>query len=287
MWPWQRNGERPNQTLIRRLVALSSLGHTFLLVLLFVLYHDDATNVSRDVIAVLLDTDVTVVRVPFTKVVNKKVPVIGSGAKAAAPKAPSAALPAKKEAPPATAVITKPKVQPKSQLAKAKKEAPKAKIAAKPKPELPKLKEPEPLKVTKVEPKKIEEKKPDIQKEEIKQQPEAPVIAQAVDTAMPQEIVQEGDNVIYVGMHEYAALEVQREIQQEAQRCWKSPTGIASGVSCQIVVHIDRNGKTQDITVAEQSGILMYDVHARQAVSHMEFPRGSWGKEVVVYFKQS
>jgi outer membrane biosynthesis protein TonB len=270
------------------LVALSSLGHAFLLVFLFVLYHDDATNVSRDVIAVLLDADVTVVRVPFTKVVNKKVPVVGSGAKAAAAKAPAAkALSAKKEAPPATAVITKPKVQPKSQLAKAKKEAPKAKVAAKPKPEVPKIKEPEPPKLTKLEPKKIEEKKPEIPKEEIQKQPEAPVIAQAVDAEMPQEVVQEGDNVIYVGMHEYAALEVQRQIQQEAQRCWKSPPGISPGVSCQIVVHIDRSGKIQDVTVAEQSGSLMYDVQARQAVSQMEFPRGSWGKEVVVYFKQS
>ena len=93
MWPWQRNGEQPNHILIRRLLALSSIGHACLLMFLFVFYHDDATNVSRDVIAVLLDADVTIVRVPLSKVVNKTVPVIGSRKKSGCislqPKAPA------------------------------------------------------------------------------------------------------------------------------------------------------------------------------------------------------
>lgn len=270
MWPWQRNGEQPNILLIRRLLALSSLGHVFLLAFLFVFYHDDVTSVSRDVIAVLLDTNVTVVRVPLSKVVNKKVPLVGSGTKATAC--------VKKEAPPATG-LAKPKVQPKIEAAK--KETAKAKAQAKQKKETPKPKEPEIKKVVKEEPKKIETKQ-EILKPVIEEKTAAKLDDQIVDQQ-----IEHGDNVVYVGQHEYAALEVQRQIQQEAQRCWKAPSGMPADAGCQIVVQIDHTGKIRTITLAEPSGILMYDVQARQAVSHMEFPRGAWGKEVVVYFKQS
>lgn len=279
MWPWQRNGEQPNRILIRRLLGVSSVGHLFLLMFIFVFYHDDASNVSRDVIAVLLDMDVTIVKVPLRKVVNKTVPVVGSKrAVAAASKAP-----AKKAAPPETAVISKPKIQPKTGLVKVKKELPKP--AAKE--ELPKPKAPEPPKVVKQEPKKIEEKKPEIKKEEIKELPPMKEsIAPTRDIAIEQEENPVGDNVVYVGLQEYEALEIQRQIQEEAERRWKAPPGISSDVACQIVVHVGHDGVVRDITVGQKSGVLMYDVHARQAVSQMTFPRGSWGKEVVVYFKQ-
>ena len=279
MWPWQRNGEQPNRILIRRLLAISSVGHVCLLMFLFVFYHDDASNLSRDVIAVLLDTDVTIVRVPFTKVVHKTVPVIGSKSQPSVQAAVKA--PAVKEAPPATAVITKPKEKPKAAVAKAKKETPKPKPDTKAKKELPKPKEPEKPKPAKVEPKKEEPKKIEIPQPVVEQR-----VAQMQDSNVVQEQLDVGENVVYVGLHEYEALEVQRQIQQEAQRCWKAPAGIAADVACQIVVHVGHDGTVRDITVAEKSGILMYDVQARQAVSHMEFPRGSWGKEVVVYFKQ-
>ena len=156
MWPWQRNGEQqPSHTLVRRLLVLSSIGHTCLLMLLFVFYHDDATRVSRDVIAVLLDTDVTIVQVPLTKVMHKSAPIVGSGKSGKKASSPVATQP-KKEALPVTS-ISKPK-EPKVAIAKAKK-VEKQKKETKSKKEIPKLKEPEKPKIAKAEPKKIEEKK--------------------------------------------------------------------------------------------------------------------------------
>ena len=284
MWPWQRNGEQPNHILIRRLLALSSIGHACLLLFLFVFYHDDATNLSRDVIAVLLDADVTIVRVPLSKVVNKTVPIVGSGKKAAVQ--PAVKTPEKKSPPPATGLV-KPKVQPKAQ-SKVKKETPKIKPKpeVKPKKEAPKPKESEPVKMAKPELKKQEVKKEEPKKEVIKEEsiPQQKIALQEAIAVQEQQVVD--DNIVYVGQHEYAALEVQRQIQQEAERCWQAPPGIAADVGCQIVVHVNHDGTVRDITIVEQSGILMYDVRARQAVSQMEFPRGAWGKEVVVYFKQ-
>jgi outer membrane biosynthesis protein TonB len=274
MWPWQRNGEQPSHTLVRRLLFLSTAGHIGLLMLLFVFYHD-ASNVSRDVIAVLLDMDVTIVKVPLAKVMHKSAPVIGSNNKTVA----AAPAPAKKEAPPVTG-LSKPKVA----VAKAKK-AEKSKKEAKPKKEKPKPKEKP--KLAKIEPKKVEQKK-------LEPTPQ-PVIAQAIavqnvepvmDQIPPEQLVA-GENVVYVGQHEYEALEVQRQIQEEAQKWWKAPPGVGADAACQVVVHIDHEGKICELAIAKGSGVLMFDVRARQAVSQMEFPRGSWGKEVVVYFKQS
>ncbi len=289
MWPWQRNGEQPSRTLIRRLLALSSLGHACLLVFIFVLYHDDATRVSRDVIAVLLDTDVTIVKVPMSKVINKKVPVVGSGTKAASTAGAKAVkAPAIKAAPPATAVVSKPvakipaaKTQAKSKpKVVPKKETPKPKVpATKVEPKKVEVKKTEPKPEPKPEP-KIEPKKEEIKKEAIE---EVTPIQEDVNV---QEQASDGDNVVHVGWQEYEALEVQRQIQQEAERCWKAPSGIAADVSCEIIVRVGHDGTLHSINVAQQSGILMYDVQARQAVAQMEFPRGSWGKEVVVYFKQ-
>jgi|GEM_PF-2892302 outer membrane biosynthesis protein TonB len=278
MWPWQRNGEQPSHTLVRRLLFLSTAGHIGLLMFLFVFYKDNTTNVSRDVIAVLLDMDVTIVKVPLKKVMHKTAPIIGSGNKTVA------AAPAPKEAPPVTA-LSKAK-EPNVAIAKAKKPE-KSKKETKPKKEKPKEKEkPKTPQLAKVEPKKLEEKKPE---------PPPPVIAQAVaaenvepvtDSIASEQMVV-GDNVVYVGQQEYEALEVQRQIQQEAQKWWKAPPGVGADVACQVVVHVEHDGTIGEVLIAKESGVLMFDVCARQAVSQMEFPRGSWGKEVVVYFKQS
>lgn len=279
MWPWQRNGEQPSHTLVRRLLFLSTVGHVGLLMLLFVFYQDNTTQVSRDVIAVLLDMDVTVVKVPLAKVMHKSAPVIGSGKKAAV----EAPAPAPKEAPPATG-LSKPKA-PKKANAKAKKAA-KPKKEKKSKKEKPKPKEKPKAQPAKTEPKKVEEKKPE---------PPKPVVAQAIavenvqpvtDEVAPEELVA-GENVVYVGQHEYEALEVQRQIQEEAQKWWKAPPGVNPDVACQVMVRVNHDGTIREIVIEKESGILMFDVRARQAVSQMEFPRGSWGKEVVVYFKQS
>jgi outer membrane biosynthesis protein TonB len=276
MWPWQRNGEQPSHTLVRRLLFLSTAGHIGLLMFLFVFYKDNTTNVSRDVIAVLLDMDVTIVKVPLKKVMHKTAPIIGSGNKTVA------AAPAPKEAPPVTA-LSKAK-EPNVAIAKAKKPE-KSKKETKPKKEKPKEK-PKTPQLAKVEPKKQQEKKPE---------PPPPVIAQAVaaenvepvtDSIASEQMVV-GDNVVYVGQQEYEALEVQRQIQQEAQKWWKAPPGVNADVACQVVVHVEHDGTISEVLIAKESGVLMFDVCARQAVSQMEFPRGSWGKEVVVYFKQS
>lgn len=272
MWPWQRNGEQPSHTLVRRLLFLTTFGHIGLLMCLFVFYHSNVNNVSPDVIAVLLDMDVTVVRVPLTKVMHKSAPVVGSGKKTVA----AAAAPALKEALPETG-LSKPKEQKKA-VSKSKK-AQQPKKAAKPKKEKPKP--------AKVEPKKVESKKIEEKKPEPKPQPVVAQHVEPVTDQISQEELIVGENVVYVGQHEYEALEVQRQIQQEAQKWWKAPPGIGADVACQVVVHIDHEGKVHDLNIAKESGVLMFDVRARQAVSQMEFPRGSWGKEVVVYFKQS
>lgn len=245
MWPWQRSGEQPNCILLRRILAVISLGHGSVLLWMFVFYGDHTSLYSREMIEVLLDADVTVVMVPLSKVVNKTVPVV----------APVSKVAQKKESKPETALAVK--QEPKKEQKK------------------PEPKKAESAPVKKEEPKKqVAEKKDVVKKEPNKQ---VSVTEKDVET----------QNVIHVGQHEYAALEVQKLIQQEAQRCWKSPIGVGSDVSCQVVVCVDHNGSVKDITLAQQSGVVMYDVHARQAVSRMQFPRGAWGKEVVVYFKQS
>lgn len=264
MWLWQRSGEQPNVILLRRILAVISLGHGCALLWMFVFYGDHTSLYSRQMIEVLLDADVTIVVDPLSKVVNKTMPVVAP--------TPQTAV-AKKETAPATTVAMQPKSQPKKEQPKSqqKKESDSAKAAT--------------------DRKKDEQKKDIVKKEAEKQKPIEQTQPSSKQESSKQASGKAQDattqNVIHVGHHEYAALEVQKLIQQEAQRCWKAPIGVGNDVSCQVMVRVDHNGAIRDITLSQQSGVLMYDVHARQAVSRMQFPRGAWGKEVVVYFKQS
>jgi len=74
-------------------------------------------------------------------------------------------------------------------------------------------------------------------------------------------------------------------LQHELSKHWQPPVGIDQSCACAITAHIDRQGKIEDVTIDDTSGVLMFDVAARTAMLAMELPRWTWGKSLSITFK--
>jgi hypothetical protein len=92
------------------------------------------------------------------------------------------------------------------------------------------------------------------------------------------------DDVVYVGQAEMDALRIQQEIQKEIEAHWKPPAGLGAERSCQIKIVVDWQGKAHALDMIKPSGLLLYDVSARNAVLAMSFPSTAFGKELVITF---
>ena len=94
------------------------------------------------------------------------------------------------------------------------------------------------------------------------------------------------DLALYVGQVEWDAMQVQAEIKHEIERHWRPPAGMARDLVCQIKIVVAWEGAVGSLVLQKRSGVLAYDVHARAAVAAMKFPKATWGKELIISFKQ-
>ena len=95
------------------------------------------------------------------------------------------------------------------------------------------------------------------------------------------------EDPIYVGQLEMAALQMQDEMQKEVSKSWQPPAGLPKHLQCTVRILIDWNGKPREAMVEKPSGVLMYDISARTAISQLQqLPRWAHGKEFTITFKQ-
>ncbi len=65
---------------------------------------------------------------------------------------------------------------------------------------------------------------------------------------------------------------------------WAPPPGVPAECTCAITVTIDWQGNLADMKVNAASGMLVYDLAARAALSELAFPRFVWGKSISITF---
>jgi len=94
------------------------------------------------------------------------------------------------------------------------------------------------------------------------------------------------ETIVYVGRVELHEMHMQEQIAQEIAQRWKPPRGLSKDLVCQIKATIDWDGKVKKAVIEKPSGVLVYDATARASVMAMSFPKGVWGKELVLHFKQ-
>lgn len=94
------------------------------------------------------------------------------------------------------------------------------------------------------------------------------------------------ENATFVGYEELDSLTIQHKIQQSVQKYFKPPIGVSKNASCELQVQINKQGVAQQVTVTKSSGIMVYDVSARGAIRHIDFPRDVWNKTITIVIGQ-
>jgi outer membrane biosynthesis protein TonB len=169
--------------------------------------------------------------------------------------------------------------------------------ASEPKPE-PKKEEkaPEPVK-PKEEPKSVPVKQP-IESEKKMVNDIPPVESVVAEQEQPAAIMEESDLVEFAmgdntaladGECEVMSFEQARiyiALQEELNERWKPPVGLAKDLACTVAACVDREGRVADVAVKVPSGVLVYDISARQAVQQMSLPPYAWGREFSIVFRQ-
>lgn len=90
----------------------------------------------------------------------------------------------------------------------------------------------------------------------------------------------------YIGREELSLLHMQVRIQQMLHTVWKPPVGIAKEVYCQIHFCVNNKGTVERADIYKTSGILLYDISARNAALQLKLSAWAYGKEFCVTFKQ-
>lgn len=243
-----------------KLIAVSLVGHLFLLFALLFAYKGSYFSFSVTINRSAISNGAPVVFLPFKKTVAKTSVKNLVATKKAKPKPKQ--KPKKK-----TTVASKKKVTPKKKTIAKSKPKPKkkaVKTAQKKKP------------VAKVAEKKKHSKKK-IEKVAAKEKSK-PVVQKTIEAVSAQPV--------YVGQLEMAALQMQDEMQQEVSKVWQPPAGLPKDLECTVKIVVDWSGKTQEAIVEQPSGVLMYDISARTAASKLCLPKAVRGKTVNIIFKQ-
>lgn len=73
-------------------------------------------------------------------------------------------------------------------------------------------------------------------------------------------------------------------LYQELSTHWAPPPGVPADSQCAVTVFLDRQGEIADMLVDSSSGMLVFDLAARSALSELEFPKFVWGKSITITF---
>jgi hypothetical protein len=97
---------------------------------------------------------------------------------------------------------------------------------------------------------------------------------------------QEVPSARYVGRKELSLLQMQARIQQELRVLWSPPRGFSRDIWCEIALQINSLGHVSQADIKKSSGVLLYDLSARNAALKLMLPSWSQGKKFYITFKR-
>ncbi len=278
MWRWQRVNIRKitihkRYILWAKLCATSCVAHVIFLFFLFFLYRTRVSDFTLVISKHMLNRDVSVLlaqaQIPATKKTQQRATTARTVKQTPQKKIIAQKKVVKKPAAlkvPKTAVINKKQnVAPQKKPTQPKKPVVQKKVA-------PAKKQ---IAQKKIPPKKSVQKI--VQKKAV-----SPAKQRAKNNAQDQNesvAINAGQQYDTEALLRYAAL------QKEFVRCWKPPIGVPKNCSCEIKLFVNAAGKVHDMHMIRPSGILMYDVAARSALSAMTLPRWTRNKALTITFK--
>lgn len=85
---------------------------------------------------------------------------------------------------------------------------------------------------------------------------------------------------------EVEALRMQAQLQKEIVQTWKPPIGVSPDCSCDVSFFVTTTGALNHIKMVKPSGVMMFDISARQALCATKMPHWTYGKTLTITFKQ-
>ena len=119
-----------------------------------------------------------------------------------------------------------------------------------------------------------------------------PIVAQqvepkAIDIPSGPSALQIPDNAhVSNNFREVEALRRGAQLQKELVQKWRPPVGVSSDCCCDISFSVSKKGIVQQLKMIKSSGVLMFDISARQALFAMKMPQWTYGKPLIISFKQ-
>jgi TonB C terminal len=264
MWRWQHKNIHKKHLLWAKLFGICFIFHLIFLCWIFCIYHDNSYILSMSVHK-NIDYSTPIIFVPCpippsTPTIKKTSPAITTQPK-----------PVTKKAAPQTTIIQQKPVVEKTTIIEPKK---KTTITDAPKT----ITQP-----TKIEPIKIEQIKQDT----------TPIIP---PTKEPKEDAQKTEPAIQKLLpsnahvsHNYREVEALRcgaQLQKELVQKWKPPIGVSPECMCEISFFVNTKGTIENLKMIKNSGVIMYDISARQALYAMKMPQWTHAKSLIISFKQ-
>lgn len=111
-------------------------------------------------------------------------------------------------------------------------------------------------------------------------------IAQALDIQQTIKQIIPKDAQISYNYREAEALRCNAQLQKELVQQWKPPFGVSAECSCDISFFVNKRGVIENLKITKASGVMMYDISARQALFSMKMPPWTYGKSIIINFKQ-
>jgi TonB C terminal len=276
MWLWQHKNIHKRHLLWAKLCCLCLFFHLLFLFLIFFVYQDRSHSVSIS-LNTKIDYGAPILFVPLATQKKIAQPAVKTIQKTTT-SAPKTVVPQKSLPKTVTTTIAPAKAEPTPQTVIKKIVAPLEKIA------VPEKKIDSPIKKECVAPKPavVEQPKPiPPQKSEPVQPTVAPQPAPTTEPIIIPENARISDDY-----REVEALRRDAQLQKELVKHWKPPIGVSKECACEISLTIDKKGTIKDLKMIKNSGVLLYDISARQALYAMTMPQWTHGKPLIVTFKQ-
>lgn len=85
---------------------------------------------------------------------------------------------------------------------------------------------------------------------------------------------------------EVEALRRGAQLQKELVHKWQPPIGVSPDCTCDISFFVTKQGTIEQLKMVKSSGVMMFDISARQALFSMKMPQWTYGKPLIISFKQ-
>ena len=156
--------------------------------------------------------------------------------------------------------------------------------------------------VKKIDPKKNTPKnKPVVKKTDLKlkSKPSKPIIMpkeepkktaviekkQVIKSEQDKQISTDLNEPIYIGRSDLKDLQIMQELQAVIAQNWLPPVGFGEDITCVIELRVDAIGRF-DCEIKKSSGVLVYDLSVRRALTQIELPNSVYQKTLTLIFKQ-